>query len=494
MDQAFNTQEFAEFQDNELFENQLEFDQAMMANVDNNILYNDFQDHAQQHGEHGEFNQNYQQHQIGNSNENTQKRTRASGEVLALLVNEFNKNANPNAQTRKRISEQTGMPERSVRIWFQNRRAKSRKLEKIQANEKEDPYTFGVGSYVSSATRYDNIPLTLNNNYFFIDAKSLTVGSWKRIKSGNLSNDNIFNVKNLSNLSPFSINEIMNNSTDLMIVISRKNFEINYFFSAITDTSKILFRIFYPISLVNNCSISISSEGDEPNDSNNNNNNNVCELKLVLNKPPKFAVYFSQAMAQNINQWSICDDFSEGHQVNDAFIGGSGLPHVFTGLEQSLKFMNSFILDYNSTNVSQQEFSLPQRLDTRSPNIINNFPNHHPPHQLQDPSIINNPIHDQHQLQHQNSNQNTEQNTPEGPNDLSFSEFNSNPLLQQFVQDPNFVNDPNDSFSNFIKNEPSESGFSNFMKSEPSEAGLDLGADATNHFNTDSGRRNDHGY
>lgn len=416
MNEGFQTNEFAEFQDeNDIFDNQAEFNQAMMANVNSDVMYNDIQE---------QFNSaEFLQHQ-GGSNEGTQKRTRASGEVLALLVNEFNKNANPNAQTRKRISEQTGMPERSVRIWFQNRRAKSRKMEKLQANEKEDPYSFGVGGYVSSATRYDNIPLTLNNNYFFIDAKSLTVGSWKRIKSGNLSNDNIVSVKNLSNLSPFSINEIMSNSTDLMIVISRKNFEINYFFSAITETSKILFRIFYPISQVNNCSISISADGDDS-------SNSLCELKLILNKPPKFAVYFSQNMGQNINQWSICDDFSEGHQVNDAFVGGSGLPHTFAGLEQSLKFMNSFILDYNSTNVQQQEFSLPQRLDTRSPNIVNNFPNHQPPQQVQD-----------------NSND---------KNDINSFEFNTNPLLQQFVQDPNFVNDPNDAFANFIKSDGQQS-------------------------------------
>lgn len=413
MDQDFQSQHFAGFQEdtNDIFDNHDDFDQVMMGDVEGDAMYNDPQ----------EAMRKFEASQHHSGVEGIPKRNRASGEVLALLVNEFNKNSNPNSQTRKKISEQTGMPERSVRIWFQNRRAKSRKMEKLRENEKDDMYTFGVGSYVSSATRYDNIPLTLNNNYFFIDAKSLTVGSWKRIKSGNLSNDNVFNVKKLSNLSPFSINEIMDNSTDLMIVISRKNFEINYFFSAITDSSKILFRIFYPISQVNNCSISISQDGEESNSS-------LCELKLILNKPPKFAVYFSQTFAQNINQWSICDDFSEGHQVNDAFIGGSGLPHVFGGLEQSLKFMNSFILDYNSTNVSQQEFSLPQRLETRSPSIINNFPNHQPPQQVQS----------------NNSNSN-----------MPDFEFNSNPLLQQFVQDPNFVNESNDAFDNFIKTEQS---------------------------------------
>lgn len=349
----------------------------------------------------------------------TQKRTRASGEVLALLINEFNKNPNPNAEARKVISDQTGMPERSVRIWFQNRRAKSRKMEKAAATEKEDPYSFGAKAFVFS--RYDNIPLNLNNNYFFIDAKSLTVGSWKRLKSGNLSSDNIFNVKNLSNLSPQSINEIMNNSTDLMIIISKKNFEINYFFSAITNNSKILFRIFYPISSVNNCSISFVQDEDGKDQS--------CELKLFLNNPPKFAVSFSHFIAQN-NQWSICEDFSEGHQVNDAFIGGTGIPHALTGLEQSLKFMNSIILDYNSTNIPQAQFSLPTRPSSISP-VEFSSSQHVSPEQ-----------HETHQELH---HQALHQQQAEFQQSLG-DEQDQNPLLQQFVQESGKYD-----FDNFIQ-------------------------------------------
>lgn len=282
-----------------------------------------------------------------------QKRTRASGEVLALLISEFSKNPNPNIDVRRRISEQTGMAERSVRIWFQNRRAKSRKLEKAQAGEQRSGGA-GEAAYASAVqspgfSRYDGIPLGLNTSYFFLDARSLTVGSWKRLKSGSLSTDNVFSVRTLSNLSPQSINAIMHNSTDLMVLISKKNFEINYFFSAISESSKILFRIFFPLSAVSNCSISVEDASGE----------RECELKLLLKRPPKFAVSFAHLISQN-NQWSICEDFSEGHQVGDAFAGGSGIPHSLRGLESSLKFMSSFILDYNSSNITQAHFDLPR--------------------------------------------------------------------------------------------------------------------------------------
>ncbi|AAS53172.2 AFL202Cp [Eremothecium gossypii ATCC 10895] len=286
------------------------------------------------------------------------KRTRATGEALELLKKEFDINPNPNAQNRKRISEQTGLPEKNVRIWFQNRRAKYRKSDRTfnQRTAATDMNTFGS---ISVTVEYDKIPLNINDNYYFIDANSLTVGSWKRLKSGNLHRESLSNIKYLSNLSPTSINMIMSNATDLMVLISKKNFEVNYFFSAIANNTKILFRIFFPINSVLNCSLLLHAEGGKKDEDDANNvvqettapaAEQVCELKLNVSKPPNFAVYFSDMNDElTSNQWSICEDFSEGRQVSDAYVGGSNFPHVLTGLEASLKFMSSLILDYNST-------------------------------------------------------------------------------------------------------------------------------------------------
>ena len=276
---------------------------------------------------------------------------------MEILKREFEMNPSPNAQNRKRISEMTRLPEKNVRIWFQNRRAKYRKSDKPLNRPGATDMTTLVSSF-----EFDKIPLTINTSYYFIDISSLTVGSWKRLKSGNLRNESLPQIQNLSNLSPISINNIMANATDLMVLISKKNFEINYFFSAIANNTKILFRIFFPINTVMNCSLSLetteslendSKSSTSPNnldDSNDNNSTKIAELRLSLSKPPKFAVFFSDVVedASN-NQWSICEDFSEGRQVNDAFIGGSNIPHVLTGLDESLKFMNSLILDFNST-------------------------------------------------------------------------------------------------------------------------------------------------
>ncbi|AET38865.1 Pho2p Ecym_3378 [Eremothecium cymbalariae DBVPG len=293
-------------------------------------------------------------HEIGKPKS---KRTRATGEALELLKKEFDINPNPNAQNRKRISEQTGLPEKNVRIWFQNRRAKYRKSDRSfnQRTAATDMNTFGS---ISVTVEYDKIPLNINDNYYFIDVNSLTVGSWKRLKSGNLHRESLPNIKYLSNLSPTSINTIMSNATDLMVLISKKNFEINYFFSAIANNTKILFRIFFPINSVLNCSLTLQTDALKKDDDTDNvvlettsaETESACELKLNVSKPPKFAVYFSDMNDElTSNQWSICEDFSEGRQVSDAYVGGSNFPHILTGLEPSLKFMNSLILEYNSS-------------------------------------------------------------------------------------------------------------------------------------------------
>ncbi|KAG0746575.1 hypothetical protein G6F57_007965 [Rhizopus arrhizus] len=54
----------------------------------------------------------------------TRKRTRATPEQLAILEKSFNLNPSPNSRVREQLSLQLGMTERSIQIWFQNRRAK----------------------------------------------------------------------------------------------------------------------------------------------------------------------------------------------------------------------------------------------------------------------------------------------------------------------------------------------------------------------------------
>ncbi|GAN08265.1 hypothetical protein MAM1_0196d07772 [Mucor ambiguus] len=58
------------------------------------------------------------------------KRTRATAEQLAVLEDTFAVNVSPNSKLRKQLAEQLNMSERSIQIWFQNRRAKVKHMQK----------------------------------------------------------------------------------------------------------------------------------------------------------------------------------------------------------------------------------------------------------------------------------------------------------------------------------------------------------------------------
>ncbi|KAK4951101.1 hypothetical protein LTR66_013896 [Elasticomyces elasticus] len=67
-----------------------------------------------------------------------QKRQRATQDQLLTLEVEFNKNPTPTAAVREKIAQEINMTERSVQIWFQNRRAKIKNIAKKSIESGED--------------------------------------------------------------------------------------------------------------------------------------------------------------------------------------------------------------------------------------------------------------------------------------------------------------------------------------------------------------------
>ncbi|KAG1461375.1 hypothetical protein G6F46_004010 [Rhizopus delemar] len=78
------------------------------------------------------------------------KRTRTTPEQLAVLEKSFSLNPSPNSRTREQLSIQLGMPERSIQIWFQNRRAKVKNQAK-QSMQLQDKTLYMQRQYAANA-------------------------------------------------------------------------------------------------------------------------------------------------------------------------------------------------------------------------------------------------------------------------------------------------------------------------------------------------------
>ncbi len=80
---------------------------------------------------------------MGSGEKQPQKRQKINSDQLRVLQTEFQKNPNPSSIVRKQISETISMPERSIQIWFQNQRARSKK-KRIVGNTSANS---SIGSY-----------------------------------------------------------------------------------------------------------------------------------------------------------------------------------------------------------------------------------------------------------------------------------------------------------------------------------------------------------
>lgn len=274
------------------------------------------------------------------------KRARVNGFSLQTLLEEFDKNHNPPPEIRKQISQKIGLSERSVRIWFQNRRAKVRKMEKLQQTSylSSDAERLRVGLHNRPVDQGKTIPMPINDYYSFIHASLITVGHWQRVKQD--AAVNYFFIPSLNNLSPVAVESLMTDPLDLAIILSRKDNELNYFFSTKIEGEKVLFRIFFSLNDVHSSSI-LPTSGKTANTTDYNRNIFNSELMLFLSRSPRFAVYFTRVNHQYNTQniWTVSEDFSINRQVKDAHngVGGTGIPHRIIGRKEPLEFLHNEI-------------------------------------------------------------------------------------------------------------------------------------------------------
>ncbi|KAJ5518594.1 Homeodomain [Penicillium expansum] len=265
------------------------------------------------------------------------KRQRATQDQLVLLEIEFNKNPTPTAATRERIASDINMTERSVQIWFQNRRAKIKMLAKKSIETGEgcdsipesmrhylamqfDPNKAGARDPFGRAGAYGPPSMYANETnpsgkvvISHFTCRSLTVGSWRRIGQ---------------------------NAMDLVVFYSPDKACMTYYIN--NDAAG--YKIEYPFAYIKN----ITLETGDPSPGPNGEPPRPGGLVVELNRPPHF--YMDSSNSGGFYQ---CGDFTEEQQASQIMVHHlGGHPKVLSVQLAKLVSLESFQnrLAYNNSS------------------------------------------------------------------------------------------------------------------------------------------------
>ncbi|KAK9377791.1 uncharacterized protein V1513DRAFT_461532 [Lipomyces chichibuensis] len=292
------------------------------------------------------------------------KRQRATAEQLAILENEFSINPAPNGKTRLRIAEQINMTERSVQIWFQNRRAKIKLLAKKSIETGGDTglipdsmkhylavQSTGPGSNSSSAYFARAFGLTgprsalgrsasfsgMANHSFLLPGSGGTIVTPSEVPQSAHAKT-LVNRFTCRSLSIGTWRRVGCTAMDLVIFYSPSQSRFTYYI----NNDSIGFKIEYPFSYVKQIYVEghtqkhreVKSEAKEGEDekilSEEDNSPEMGDIVVILARPPQF---FMELASLN-GGWFDTEDFTEDQQASKV------MEHRLTGplkvLEQQL--------------------------------------------------------------------------------------------------------------------------------------------------------------
>lgn len=290
------------------------------------------------------------------------KRQRATPHQLKVLRSEFEINQTPNAKSREEIGRRIDMTERSVQIWFQNKRAKNKILAKKQGNGFTQTFQFSMDTpyygrnpgiitrvpnsvhpHIGSATFpstfvganignvagnqfgpvFQNvvcstIPMSQSFNMtqqsINIPCVSLSIGTWRRVCS--------------------SPNQM---TTDLSVAYSP--FDKSFSYTIFSNSTG--FRIRYQLTSIQK--LELVSHKDNP---------SMGDINVTLLQPPKFFIH-----TPKLPTWIACDDFSEMKQASLVFL--HKLTGTFTALKVQLARISS-LCSINEAASNTMAISIPQ--------------------------------------------------------------------------------------------------------------------------------------
>jgi hypothetical protein len=261
-----------------------------------------------------------------------QKRQRATQDQLLTLELEFNKNPTPTAAVRERIAQEINMTERSVQIWFQNRRAKIKNIAKKSIESGED-----CNDIPESMRRYLALQAMESGKTLGRDFLCRTGGGMAAYGGGAMllntdtgSSKVVIHHFACRSLSVGSWRRVGQSAMDLVIFYSPEKCCVTYYIN--NDSAG--YKIEYPFSYIKNISL---ESGDVASNAEGA-SQRPGGLIVELNRPPNF--FMDSSGSGGFYQ---CGDFTEEQQASQVLVHHlGGHPKVLSGQLAKLVSLESF--------------------------------------------------------------------------------------------------------------------------------------------------------
>ncbi|KND91988.1 Homeobox protein HOY1 [Tolypocladium ophioglossoides CBS 100239] len=260
-----------------------------------------------------------------------QKRQRATQDQLTVLEVEFNKNPTPTANVRDKIAEEINMTERSVQIWFQNRRAKIKLLAKksLETGEDIDSIPESMRAYLAMQAMESGKGL---GGSYLGRTGLLPFGHGGMLLGGEGGAQGKVLIHHLTcrTLSIGKWTRVGQNTMDLIVFYSPDKCTMTYYI----NNEQAGYKIEYPFSYIKNIWLE-NSEGDH---------NKVGGIVIELNRPPNFFMDSSPTT----NGFFQCGDFTEDLQASNCMVHHlGGNPKVLTNQLAKLVSLEAFMNRHN---------------------------------------------------------------------------------------------------------------------------------------------------
>ncbi|KIW03883.1 uncharacterized protein PV09_05176 [Verruconis gallopava] len=273
-----------------------------------------------------------------------QKRQRATQDQLLTLEREFNKNPTPTALVRERIAEEINMTERSVQIWFQNRRAKIKNIAKKSIENGEDCNEIpeSMRRYLALQAMESGKPLASG---LLSRGGTFAYGSGMLLNTDSSSSKVVIHHFSCRSLSIGTWRRIGQSAMDLVIFYSPEKCCVTYYIN--NDSAG--YKIEYPFAYIKN----ITLDNGDPATNAEGAAQRPGGLVVELTRPPNF--FMDSSGSGGFYQ---CGDFTEDQQASHCLVHHlGGHPKILSGQLAKLVALESFqnrhhVFDPNALAVS----------------------------------------------------------------------------------------------------------------------------------------------